>query len=400
MAQPRAVSAGELESDARWIYDGGSDSLVARTVGSAEGTRRSDGQRTKAYYGHTDPGNGVWNLGTFSYQHEAASPEEADEKQLRRLQRQERTAKGKAAQWKVPLSMEVRLNGLDLANQAPLAALDKGGYIERLAEAYEQGKSGEAAIAWARTHAYFDPDKQAWDAPGLGNNLYSIQRDQERRMAAIDKAMRLYKAEHVGTIEKLSELHVATAVTENPLLTEPLDSAIVDFSLKPAASSVPKPPESVDSTLSAVPADISTRLDEAIAPDNSLVFEEDLIASGEWDDGYEAIAEETTALIERELSPVLESQTKVPKDKLIQTDENASEDQLGRILKGITADKPAQLLESSAAPAEIPAFEASSVDEAAQLKLKVSMRKDKKDKQASPEKRAFFRTEDSIVPSK
>ena len=71
-----------------WIFADGTESLVARTVGSAEGTRHWNGQRTRAYYGHTDPGNGVWNLGTFSYQHEAHDPADADEKQLLRLKRQ------------------------------------------------------------------------------------------------------------------------------------------------------------------------------------------------------------------------------------------------------------------------------------------------------------------------
>ena len=356
-----------------WIYEGGSNSLVARTVGSAEGTRKSNGERTKAYYGHVDPGNGVWNLGTFSYQHEASSPEEADEKQLMRLQRQEHQLKEKAALWKVPLSIEVRLNGLDLANQAPLAALDEGGYIERLAEAYASGKSGEAAIVWARTQAYFDPNKQAWDAPGLGNNRYSIQRDQERRIAAINSALQRYQDEHVGTIGNLLKVGVAStsAAAEHHLLAKPnltntsslngidfsldaaspaisqhtsesvVDNSVVDKSEAIAAEPQIQPVDLVEASIpegnisqsnvsqSNIPEanalladsqiiDASTADRSAVAAvdnseatveDSGLAIESDLadlsqVRLGEWNEGYETAARETTNLIEAESVPL------------------------------------------------------------------------------------------------
>ena len=51
------------------IWEGDGDSLVAIAVGSAEGTRRPDGGKNSAYQGHPDPANGVWNRGSFSYQH-------------------------------------------------------------------------------------------------------------------------------------------------------------------------------------------------------------------------------------------------------------------------------------------------------------------------------------------
>ena len=175
-----------------WIFEGGARSLVALTVGNAEGTRRSNGEKTQAYYGHKDPGNGVWNLGTFSYQHAAKTPEEADAKQIKRLKLQGLQLEDQAAQHGIKLSLVEKLNGLDLANQAPLAALGKGGYIERLAEAHRLEMKGEEAIAWARTRAYIDPNTKAWNAPGLGNNVYSITTDQERRISAIDKALRAY----------------------------------------------------------------------------------------------------------------------------------------------------------------------------------------------------------------
>lgn len=199
-----------------WIFEGGSKSLVAHTVGSAEGTRHWSGKQTKAYYGHIDPGNGVWNLGTFSYQHDASSPEDADYKQLKRLKSQSLLLEEQASKEGIQLSLREKLNGLDLANQAPLAALGEGGYIERLAQAYRLQLTEEEAIAWARTRAYIDPDTQTWNAPGLGNNLYSISRDQERRMAAIDKAFRAY--EQVGNtaleLAKLESIQLEGAQIE------------------------------------------------------------------------------------------------------------------------------------------------------------------------------------------
>lgn len=178
------------------VFAGGSDSAVSRTVGHAEGTRTPNGSKTRAYYGHSDPGNGVWNLGSFSYQHGAASPEEADEKQLKRLQRQTAVMNRIAKEVGIKLTLQEKLNGIDLANQAPLAALGELGYIERLQQAKQRGLKGAAAILWARTQAYWDPQKNRWNAPGLGNTEDGIAHDQERRMLAIDRALTVYKQQH------------------------------------------------------------------------------------------------------------------------------------------------------------------------------------------------------------
>lgn len=172
-------------------FAGGIDSLVAIAVGSAEGTRTPRGDYTAAYQGHTDPGNGVWNLGTFSYQHGAASPAEADRKQIQRLQRQAQQLQQTAAKLGLELSLAEQINGIDLANQSPRAALSRGGYLDRLLEARQQGITGEEAILWARTRAFLDPDTQRWNAPGLGNTTESITRDQARRMVAVQRAIAL-----------------------------------------------------------------------------------------------------------------------------------------------------------------------------------------------------------------
>ena len=203
-ADANSTDSGLVLDD--WIFEDGSNSLVARTVGSAEGTRQSDGEHTQAYYGHVDPGNGVWNLGTFSYQHGAESPAAADEKQLKRLKQQGLELASQAIALGIDLSLEEKLNGIDLANQAPLAALDQGGYIERLAQAKRLQMKGTEAILWARTYAYIDPDTRQWNAPGLGNNVHSISQDQQRRISAIAQAMKAYDPAGVD-IEALGHLN-------------------------------------------------------------------------------------------------------------------------------------------------------------------------------------------------
>ena len=189
LTQPNPVPQAPSGSLVGGIFNGGPNSLVARAVGSAEGTRRPDGGKNPAYYGHRDPGNAKWNLGSFSYQHAARSPEDADQRQLSRLQNQDQMLQQKATSQGLKLTPEERMNGLDLANQAPLAALDRGGYIDRLKEARDRGLRGQAAILVARVNSYREPSTNLWDAPGLGNNEASIRHDQARRMDAVEEAM-------------------------------------------------------------------------------------------------------------------------------------------------------------------------------------------------------------------
>ncbi len=174
------------------LFAGGSESVVAIAVGSAEGTRMPDGAKTWAFAGHWDSGNGRWNLGTFSYQHGAASPEAADQAQLARLHHQAQDLRAIATTHGLTLTPEELLNGIDLANQSPEAALSAGGYIDRLVEARQQGLEGADAVLWARTYAYLDPSTQQWNAPGLGNTTQGIVADQQRRMGAIAQTLARY----------------------------------------------------------------------------------------------------------------------------------------------------------------------------------------------------------------
>jgi hypothetical protein len=192
---PLASKGRSTLSNRQVLFAGGSNSLVARTVGHAEGTRTPDGRKTRAYYGHKDPGNGVWNLGSFSFQHcgearyRCSTPEEADDRQLQRLQVQHAALERQATAAKLRMTLMEALNGVDLANQAPLAALSDQGYLDRLLQAKQKGFSGQNAILEARVWSYWNPQKNRWDAPGLGNIEPSIRHDQERRLLAIARAL-------------------------------------------------------------------------------------------------------------------------------------------------------------------------------------------------------------------
>lgn len=232
VAVPAAATSPTQATD--WMFAGGSDSLVARVVGSAEGTRTATGERTRHYNGHRDPGNGVWNLGTFSYQHGANSPAEADAKQLARLARQENTLNNKAQTLGLQLTLVERLNALDLANQSPAAALNQGGYIDRLYQAQQAGRAGDDAILWARTYAYMNPKTQRWNAPGLGNTYQSIRRDQNRRLQAIASALDAYQIQ-----QALAERPAPT--TAPPSAASPVVTAAVDTAIAPPSSPHPAP---------------------------------------------------------------------------------------------------------------------------------------------------------------
>ncbi len=190
-----SLTATSVVADPAILFANGSESIVARTVGHAEGTRAPDGSRTPAYFGHTDPGNGVWNLGSFSFQHcrepryQCSTPEQADTFQLQRLQAQNVTFRQRAIALGFSATLEEELNGIDLANQAPLAALGRPGYPDYLRQAKKNGLNGQTAILEARLWSFWNPQTKRWDAPGLGNTEASIRHDQQRRMLAIARVL-------------------------------------------------------------------------------------------------------------------------------------------------------------------------------------------------------------------
>jgi hypothetical protein len=158
------------------MLSGGSDSLIAIAVGCAEGTRTPDGGKTKAWYGHVDPGNGANNQGSFSYQHPAKSPVEADLRQIEKL-------KNVLLPTFLGAGLICRTHfaiACDLFTQSELACMGDGGLLEQLRESPND-------LVGARVRSYYDPKTGKLDAPGFGDDLARLRADQERRTKAVFK---------------------------------------------------------------------------------------------------------------------------------------------------------------------------------------------------------------------
>jgi hypothetical protein len=215
IGDPGLQPAAEVKADRAhwtWIFDGGpQDSIVAHCIGAAEGTRTAHGGYNRAYKGHVDPGNQVWNLGTYSYQHGASSPAEADRKQFERLQGQAAIQEDQAYALGLEMTLEERLQGLDLANQSPTSGLGSRnrprsrGYIALLVDAKQLGMGGKTIIRdgeamprdidWARTSSYIDLEANQWTSTGLGATEWETERDQRRRMLACRRAIAVWRSE-------------------------------------------------------------------------------------------------------------------------------------------------------------------------------------------------------------
>jgi hypothetical protein len=82
-----------------------------------------------------------------------------------------------------------------------------------LAEAKRQkGLQAEQAILEGRVWAFWHPQQQRWDAPGLRSYDHvskqeSIRRDQERRMVAIRAALMRYRQEREVPVAKPRSTH-------------------------------------------------------------------------------------------------------------------------------------------------------------------------------------------------
>lgn len=202
------------EGDWEWMYEGGDHSLIHLFIGGAEGTRGPNGEYWKAYYGHTDPGNQVWNKGSFSYQHGPnVTPAQADELQLARLRSQARQILQQAASPRLLLTPTAFLNALDLANQSPLAGVGGSGkfgshgFINHLAWHVESGGARNGIytrddIVFCRVRSYIHPVRGTWTATGLNANYNTdwsdrisrenVWNDQQRRYDAGARALAVW----------------------------------------------------------------------------------------------------------------------------------------------------------------------------------------------------------------
>lgn len=167
------------------------DEDIVCAIGAAEGTRDSNCNPNLHYSGHIDPGNGADNLGTFSYQHGATTPEDADRKQLVRLRRAELELQSQAeAKWGRGLSKSAIAAALDLWNQSPQAGAD---FVWHL----PSPTPTTAEIIKARSRSYVDPQTGKLDAPGLGDKN-AVEVDQARRTKEVENAIQQQRLEQLN----------------------------------------------------------------------------------------------------------------------------------------------------------------------------------------------------------
>lgn len=152
------------------------DEEILCAIGESEGTRNADCTPNHNYWGHTDPGNGASNIGTFSAQQDYATPEEADAAWLGKLRNAEKQIQTEAvSKFGQPLSEAALLTALDLYVQSPAAAGDVIDHLPTHDPSPDQ-------IVSARAQSYINPNTGQLDAPGLGNNMDRVIADQERRV--------------------------------------------------------------------------------------------------------------------------------------------------------------------------------------------------------------------------
>ena len=150
-------------------------------IGIAEGTRTPDGGYTQAYYGHSDPGNGVRNVGTVSSQ-QYGNPDVADRVWAGRLSALATRMTPVLFQMGVKPGTvafnRLMFNRLDLEVQSPAAAAD---LFRNLT-----GDYSIEGIAKARADSFINPATGQLEAGGFGGSYNRLFTDQRSRAGAYD----------------------------------------------------------------------------------------------------------------------------------------------------------------------------------------------------------------------
>jgi hypothetical protein len=114
-----SLPSPDLKTEAQELF-AHPDSIGAIALGVAEGTRTIEGGRTSSWNSHIDAGNGAINQGTFAWQMEVSSPEEADQAAIRHIQKEVIPhILQNAEQEGITVEPEVLVQAVDLWNQAP-----------------------------------------------------------------------------------------------------------------------------------------------------------------------------------------------------------------------------------------------------------------------------------------
>ena len=179
------------------LFAGGAiNSPIGRIVGLAEGNRTADGGLTPNYNGHTDPGNGAWNMGNYSVNgayYKASSPQDADTQYHGILQAEaNRVGPVFQAAGLDPGNALLMTSYLDIWNQSPIMAQE--GFMATLPYLAKNGVSPDTLLQ-ARIYAGdagvgtsgFNPTGTAHGS--LWTNMAGHSADQKRRMSEIVAAM-------------------------------------------------------------------------------------------------------------------------------------------------------------------------------------------------------------------
>ena len=162
-------------------------------IGIAEGTRTINGGYTRAYKGHTDPGDGFANRGTFSGGRGMgnATPQQVDRHWLRKLSAEgARMAPVLARAGLRPGTVgynRFMFNYLDLSVQSPLAAQ---GFAAKLSS-MKAGKWSIEVMAKARADSFYNPMTGRLEAGGFNNNYSRLLGDQRSRAGVWDYKRRI-----------------------------------------------------------------------------------------------------------------------------------------------------------------------------------------------------------------
>ena len=188
------------------------DSLGARVIGAAEGNYGIDGKRNKAYYGHSDPGNAVWNQGFCSDQGRGGgNTDRADQECLKYARQKLHQVEQDFAKVGLVPTQEEALNLMDLFNQAHPDVSSR--FPGELKKEKQKGNQGRDAIANARSGSFYINGKNT--AGGLrracrnsgftGSDWDCIKRDQLRRVDRIGEVLDFAKKEAAQTAPELDK---------------------------------------------------------------------------------------------------------------------------------------------------------------------------------------------------
>ena len=162
------------------------------SIGIAEGTRTPDGGYTKAWFGHTDPGDGNANRGTVSGGRgptAGMTPEQVDNYYMKTLTTLSLAAAPVLQSYGMKPNAQVwhraLFNYLDLYVQSPVAARD---FLRKIPEALQAGSQIEA-FAKIRADSYKDPTTGRLYTSF--NSYADLLRDQRSRAGAFDYRKRL-----------------------------------------------------------------------------------------------------------------------------------------------------------------------------------------------------------------